>query len=67
MRGKLLNGNMLGILAVSLVLFIAVGVAEEERTDSSGQWTYTLEDGNATITGCAEEPKGELMIPGEVD
>jgi len=49
MRRKLLNGKMMGMLAVILALFMAVGVAEEERTDASGQWKYVLEDGGATI------------------
>ena len=40
MRRKLLNGRMIGILAVLLVLFMAVGVAEEERTDAGEQWTH---------------------------
>ena len=34
MRRKLLNGKMIGMLAVCLVLFIAVGVAGEERMDA---------------------------------
>ena len=38
---KLLTGKMIGALAVILVLFMAAGVAEEERTDAGG----------ATITG----------------
>jgi hypothetical protein len=67
MRKKLLNVKRIGILAVVLVLFLAVGVAEEEITDASGQWKYILEDGGATITGYVEEPRGELVIPSEVD
>ena len=51
MRSKLLNGKMIGILAVLLVLFMAAGVAEEERTDAGGQWKYALEDGEAERTG----------------
>ena len=58
---------MIGILVVLLVLFMAMGVAEEERRDASGQWKYVLEDGGATITGCVEKPSGELIIPGELD
>ena len=67
MRRKFLNGKMIGILAVLLVLFMAAGVAEEERTDTSGQWKYVLEDGSATITGYMEEPSGDLIIPSELD
>jgi len=64
----LFNGKMIGVLAVILVLFMAVGVAEEERTDASGQWKYVLEDGDATITGLAEEDfEGFLTIPDELD
>ena len=66
MRRKLLNVKRIGILALVLALFIAVGVAEEERTDASGLWKYVLEDGGATITGCVEEPSGELVIPSEL-
>ena len=51
MRRMSLNGKMIGILAVVLALFMAAGVAEEERTDAGGQWKYVLEDGGATITG----------------
>jgi hypothetical protein len=64
---KFLNGKVAGILTVLLVLFTAIGVAEEERTDGSGQWKYVLEDGGATITGYSEKPSGDLVIPNEVD
>ena len=67
MRWKLLNGKMIGMLAVFLALFVAVGIAEEERTDASGQWRYVLKDGGATITGYVEEPTGDLVIPSELD
>jgi len=71
MRKKLLNGRMIGILAVLLALFTAVGVAEEERaderTDATGQWRYVLEDDGATITGHVGLLAGDLSIPGELD
>ena len=67
MRRKLLHGKMLGVLAAILALFMAAGVAEEERTDASGQWKYVLENGGAIITGYVEEPTGDLVIPGELD
>jgi len=67
MPRKLLNVKMIGLFAVLLVLFMTAGVAEEERTDASGQWTYVLEDGGAKITGYVEEPSGDLVIPGELD
>ena len=67
MRRKLLNGKMIGVLAVMLVLFMAAGIAEEERTDTGGQWKYVLEDGGAMITGYVDEPSGDLAIPGELD
>ena len=67
MRRKLLNGSIVAVLAVLLVLFMAVGVAEEERTDASGQWKYVLGDGGATITEYVNEPHGDLVIPGELD
>jgi len=47
MHRKLLKPAMIGLLAVFLVLFMAVGAAEEEwtdeRTDATGQWRYVLE------------------------
>jgi len=43
MHRKLLNGKMMGILAVSLILFMTVGVAEEERTDAKEQGAYANE------------------------
>jgi len=74
MRRKLLNSKLIGILAVLLVLFMAAGVAQEERTDASGQWKYVLEDGGATITGYMgatitgyeDEPDVDLNIPSEL-
>ena len=54
MRKKQMNGKLAGMLAVLLVLFVAVGVAEEERTDASGQWGYVLTDGGATFMGYAD-------------
>ncbi len=50
-----------------MILFAAVGVAEKDRTDASGLWTYALEDGAAVITGHTGEPDGALVIPGELD
>ena|GEM_PF-1204249 len=68
MRGRLLGGKMMGILtALLVVLLMPIGVAAEERTDSTGQWTYVLEEVGAVITGCAEEPGGDLVIPSVVD
>ena len=65
MRKMLLNRKMIEALAVVLALFMAAGVAEDERTDAGGQWKYALEDGGATVTGCAEEPIGVLILPSE--
>ena len=67
MRRKLLNGKMIGLLAVVLMLFMTAGAAGEERIDASGQWSYVLEGSSATITGCAVSPSGDLLIPGELD
>lgn len=55
------------LMIVSIVLLVATGADAEELTDASEQWTYVLEDGAATITGCAEEPTGDLVIPGDLD
>ena len=67
MRRKLLNGEAMLVLAVLLVLFMAAGVAEEEKTDASGQWKYVLENGGATVTGYEKEPYANLIIPHELD
>jgi hypothetical protein len=67
MYRKFLSIKWLGVFAVLLMLFMAVGVAEEEKTDASGQWKYVLEDGGATITGYMEEPGGDLVIPSQLD
>jgi len=64
---KLLYVKIIAVLAVFLALFMAAGVAEEERTDAVGQWKYVLEDGFATITGYVGEPPEELVFPGELD
>ena len=66
-RRSPLIGKMTVVLAVFLILFMAVGIAEEERTDASGQWKYVLEDGGSVITGYVEEPTGDLVIPSELD
>lgn len=53
MRKKLLKVKRVGVLAVILALFLAVGVAEVDlealeevlekaRTDVSGQWLYVV-------------------------
>ena len=67
MRRKLFNGKMVGAVAVILMLFVAVGVAGEERTDASGQWKYVPENGGATITGYVGKPNGDLVVPGALD
>ena len=69
MRRKPLHGKIVGIFAVILALFMAVGVAEEERTNAGEQWKYVLEDGGATITRHVTELglSGDLLIPSEID
>ena len=67
MRRRLVSIKMVGVAAVILVLFMAVGVAGEELTDASGQWKYFIKDGGAAVTGYAGAPKGELVFPGELD
>ena len=68
MLRKLLSGKAVGLLIVLLALFMAVGVAGEERTDASGQWKYVLEDGSAMITGSAMDGiTGALLIPRALD
>jgi len=67
MRKLILYGKMSGMIVFFLVLIMAAGIAENERTDASGQWTYVLEETGVTITDYAEEPSGELAIPGDID
>ena len=70
MRRKLLNGKMVGMLAVILVLCMAVGVAEGmEIKDKSKKWLYTVEHGGAMIGwgDHSKGPSGKLAIPTKVD
>ena len=67
LEGFFFNLEIFFIHKVLLVLFTGAGHAGEERTDAGGQWMYVLEDGGVTITGYAEEPIGDLVIPGELD
>ena len=67
MRGKQIGGKTMAVFAVLLALFMAAGVAEEERTDDGGQWKYVLEEFGAVITGYVEEPSDDLAIPEELD
>jgi hypothetical protein len=62
-----LHGKKACIFTAFLMLFMAAGIAEEERTDASGQWKYVLEGGDAVLTGYVEEPSGDLVIPDELD
>ena len=64
MRGKLLHLKMAGVLAVFLVLFMAAGLAAEEK--KSGNWKYVLEGGGATVTGYVKKPTGKLAIPNKL-
>ena len=67
MRINLLKRKIMGILAGLLVLFMAVGVAEDERMDASGQWKYVLGDDGATVTKYLVRPSGDVAIPSELD
>ena len=69
MNRKLINSKMIVVLAVLLVLFMAVGHAEEERTYRSGQWEYVVTDGSVKIVGYMykEGSSGNLAIPGELE
>ena len=67
MYRKYLLGIMAGMLAVFLIHFMAVGVAEDERTDADWQWKYVLEGGGATVTGYVLIPGGAWVIPGKID
>jgi len=58
---------MVGVIAVLLVLFMATGVAEDERTDASGKWKYVLEEVGAKIIGYVGEPPEDLVFPSELD
>ena len=50
-----------------IVIVENADIAREQRTDADQQWEYVLEDGNATITDWVKAPKGDLVIPGELD
>ena len=67
MLRKLLNVIVTVVLAILMMFFMATCVAEEERTDASGQWKYVLENGGATITGYVEEPAEDLVFPSGLD
>lgn len=68
MRKALWRGKIMGALMILLILFLPAGVAEEEKTDVTGQWKYVLEEGGATLTGyTAEMLTGDLAVPGELD
>lgn len=58
---------MSGVFTALLILFMTVGVAEEERTDVSRQWRYELKNGSAMVSRYEEEPSNDLLIPGELD
>lgn len=61
------HGKMMAALLISLTFFVTVGIAEEERTDATGQWKYVLEGSGATITGTVEELAEVLVFPSELD
>ena len=67
MRKSIMKFNATGIFVFLLMLFLAAGIAEEERTDAAGQWKYALEGGGATIRGCVEKPSGDFVIPSEIE
>ena len=67
MRKMFFNYKIIMVFAVALVFFMAASVAEEERTDASGQWKYVVEEGEATITGYVDEPAEDLVFPSELD
>ncbi|MCL2866653.1 MAG: hypothetical protein FWF47_02715 [Clostridia bacterium] len=52
-----------GLLMLFLMSFMAVGAAEEEKTDAGSQLKYIICDGEAMITGYTVDPIGELIIP----
>lgn len=56
------------LLILCTGLFISFqALASAESTDASGWWRYTVENGNATITGYEQAPTGALQIPSQVD
>ncbi len=67
MRRMFSIGKAIAVLGILLIFLMAAGVAEEVRTDASGQWKYILEDSGAMVVGYHEYPTGDLVIPGEVD
>ena len=61
--------GVLAVLAVILLLFMVIGVAEEERTDASGQWEYVVNtDGEtATIWHVLYKETAQMDVPREID
>ena len=47
-------------------LFVTVEIAETQSV-ADKQWKYVLRDGGATITGYADKPSDDLVIPSKLD
>jgi len=58
---------MFGVLAILLALFMAGGNAQATQTDATGQWRYSLVNGGAYIDRKVDAPRGNLLIPNELD
>lgn len=52
-------------LIIMVMIVFTIGVSAE--TDSSGQWTYRVENGGSVITGYVQEPEGDVILPDELD
>lgn len=67
MSKKLLNGKMIAILAATLALFMAAGVAEEGTARPvSGDYEYALDGENAILTRYLGEQK-VVALPASID
>jgi len=56
------------MIAALALLTVNAGAEEwEPRVDASGQWRYVLESDGARISRHGIEPKGDLLIPSELD
>ena len=60
--------RFLGLICLALVLCTILMVnTSEASAETSGYYTYTVTDGNATITKCDPSISGEIAIPVMLD
>ncbi|XOV69987.1 MAG: leucine-rich repeat domain-containing protein [Verrucomicrobiota bacterium] len=52
--------------SIWLVLVLSV-LSSSVRAGTLGGLTYSISDGEVTITNCSQEPEGELVVPSEIE